>query len=57
MATRRRLDFEWNLRQLMVSAYDLMCRGGYGLTCRGWRADHATVRSPPSIAVRRCFSR
>lgn len=40
-----------------LSAYDLMCRGRYGLTCRGWRADHATVLSPPSIAVSRCFNR
>jgi hypothetical protein len=36
-----------------MSAYDLMCRGGYGLTCRGRLGDHArSVGSPPRVVSR-----
>ena len=40
----------------MVSAYDLICRGGYGLTCRSWRGDHG-MGSVPVTRVRRSLRR
>ncbi len=51
------VEYDAGGRLSSLSAYDLTCRGGYGLTCRAWPADHATVVSPPSIAVSRCLSR
>ena len=39
-----------------MSAYDLICRGGYGLTCRSWRGDHG-MGSVPVTRVRRSLRR
>jgi hypothetical protein len=39
-----------------VSAYDLMCRSWYGLTCRGQAGRSCHVGSCPPIAASRCFS-
>ena len=42
--------------EIALSAYDLICRGGYGLTCRSWRGDHG-MGSVPVTRVRRSLRR
>ena len=49
-------DRTQQLINLLVSAYDLMCRSGYDLTCRSRWFDHGMV-SPPLTSVRRSLSR